>query len=213
MLMTDSTAEEPDGLPPQAFARIDEGDDLAFYSFPRLVHHIDDGAVAALGAVYAKLLPRNGVILDLMSSWVSHLPDDLPVREMVGHGMNADELAANPRLDRWFIQDLNQDRALPLDSGGFDAVLCCVGMQYLQHPIEVAAEVRRILKPGGRFLVSFSNRCFWTKAVEIWRRLSDHGHNNLVRWYLEKAGFSEIESYVPSDGSQCDPLIVVAGRA
>ena len=209
----DSPADAPDDLPPHAFARIDEGDDLAFYSFPRLVNHIDEVAIAALTATYKRLLPENAVILDLMSSWVSHLPDDLPTGEMIGHGMNAEELAANPRLDRWFIQDLNEDWILPLDSESLDAVLCCVGMQYLQHPIEVATEVRRVLKPGGRFLVSFSNRCFWTKAVEIWRKLSDHGHNNLVRWYLERAGFTEIESFVPSDGSQGDPMIVVSGRA
>ncbi len=209
----DSPADEPDALPPQAFARIDEGDDLAFYGFPRLVHHIDEVAVAALSATYKQLIPDNAAILDLMSSWVSHLPDDLPTAQVIGHGMNEEELAANPRLTSWFIQDLNQDQALPLESGSLDAVLCCVGMQYLQHPIEVAAEVRRVLKPGGQFLVSFSNRCFWTKAVEIWRRLSDHGHNNLVRWYLEKAGFSDIESFVPSDGSQGDPMVVVSGKA
>lgn len=205
--------ESPDALPPQAFTRLDEGDDLAFYSFPRLVHHIDEVAIAALTATYRQLIPPDSAILDLMSSWVSHLPDDLPAREVIGHGMNEEELAANPRLTRWFIQDLNRDQALPIDSDSLDAVLCCVGMQYLQHPIEVSREVRRILKPGGRFLVSFSNRCFWTKAVEIWRKLSDHGHNNLVRWYLEQAGFSDIESVVPSDGSKGDPMIVVSGRA
>ena len=209
----DSPADAPDALPPEAFARIDEGNDLEFYSFPRLVNHIDEVAIAALTATYKRLLPENAAILDLMSSWVSHLPADLPTKEVIGHGMNEEELAANPRLTRWFIQDLNEDWILPLDSESLDAVLCCVGMQYLQHPIEVATEVRRVLKPGGRFLVSFSNRCFWTKAVEIWRKLSDHGHNNLVRWYLERAGFTEIESFVPSDGSQGDPMIVVSGRA
>ena len=207
--MTDESSAE---LPPEAFARLDDGDDLDFYAFPRLVDHIDEGAVAALTALYAKILPAGGVILDLMSSWVSHLPAGLATSEVIGHGMNAEELAANPRLTSWFIQDLNDDRALGFDDASLDAVLCCVGIQYLQHPIAVAREVRRILKPGAPFLVSFSNRCFWTKAVEIWRRLSDHGHNNLVRWYLEKAGFAEIESYVPSDGSQSDPLIVVVGR-
>lgn len=212
-MTSDSPAEEPDDLPPQAFARIDEGDDLEFYAMPRLVNHIDAVAITALSATYQRLLPENAAILDLMSSWVSHLPADLPTAQMIGHGMNEEELAANPRLDRWFIQDLNEDWILPLDSGSLDAVLCCVGMQYLQHPVEVAAEVRRVLRPGGQFLVSFSNRCFWTKAVEIWRRLSDHGHNNLVRWYLERAGFSEIESFVPSDGSQGDPMIVVRGKA
>ena len=212
-MASESPTDQPDDLPPEAFARIDEGDDLDFYAMPRLVNHIDEVAIAALTATYTRLLPENGAILDLMSSWVSHLPADLAVAEMIGHGMNEKELAANERLDRWFIQDLNEDWVLPLDSGSLDAVLCCVGMQYLQHPIQVATEVRRVLKPGGRFLVSFSNRCFWTKAVEIWRRLSDHGHNNLVRWYLERAGFSEIESFVPSDGSQGDPMLVVSGRA
>src|SRR5262245_47223653 len=119
----DSPADEPDTLPPAAFARIDEGDDLAFYSFPRLVHHIDEVAVAALSATYGQLIPANATILDLMSSWVSHLPDDLATAEVIGHGMNEEELAANPRLTRWFIQDLNQDQVLPLDSGSLDAVL------------------------------------------------------------------------------------------
>ncbi len=212
-MASESPTDGPDDLPPHAFARIDEGDDLDFYAVPRLVNHIDAVAIAALTATYKQLIPENAAILDLMSSWVSHLPADLPTAQVIGHGMNEKELAANPRLDRWFIQDLNEDWVLPLDSGSLDTVLCCVGMQYLQHPIQVSTEVRRVLKPGGRFLVSFSNRCFWTKAVEIWRRLSDHGHNNLVRWYLERAGFSEIESFVPSDGSKGDPMIVVSGKA
>lgn len=207
------STEPPSGLPPEAFEREDDGNDLDFYAMPRLVHHIDDGAVAALTGCYAALLPRDGVILDLMSSWVSHLPAELSAAEVIGHGMNAEELAANPRLTRWFIQDLNADQALPFDDGVIDAALCCVGIQYLRHPIAVAIEVRRILKPGGALLISFSNRCFWTKAVDIWRRLSDHGHNNLVRWYLEQAGFSDIESRVLSDGSKGDPLIMVSGKA
>ena len=183
-------------LPPGAFAKQDTGDDLAFYAPPRLVTHIDEGAVAALTACSRSLLPENGRVFDLMSSWVSHLPDDRHFTEVVGHGMNAEELGANPRLTRWFIQDLNRNPALPLDDQAFDAVLCCVGVQYLQHPVAVFTEVRRVLAKGAQFIVSFSNRCFPTKAVAIWRALHANGHAEWVQLYMERdmerAGFSDV---------------------
>src|SRR5262249_21215018 len=138
-------------LPPHAFTKEDSGDDLAFYGMPRLVTHIDEGAVEALTDCYRALLPDGARVLDLMSSWVSHLPEDRDYGEVVGHGMNAEELAANPRLSRWFIQDLNRSPALPLEDGAFDAALCCVGVQYLQQPVEVFREVRRVLTPGAPF--------------------------------------------------------------
>ena len=201
-----------DELPAAAFARVDEGDDLAFYAPPRLVTHIDEAATAALTAFYARTLPSGGVILDLMSSWVSHLPPGLATRELVGHGMNAVELAANPRLDRWFVQDLNRDPALPLADASVDAVLCCVGVQYLRAPVAVFADVRRVLRPGGVLAVSFSNRCFPTKAVAVWRGLDDAGHAALVRLYLDHAGFEEVAAEVLADGRRGDPMVVVSGR-
>ena len=200
-------------LPPGAFAKQDTGDDLAFYAPPRLVTHIDEGAVAALTACYRSLLPENGRVFDLMSSWVSHLPDDRHFTEVVGHGMNAEELGANPRLTRWFIQDLNRNPALPLDDQAFDAVLCCVGVQYLQHPVVVFTEVRRVLAKGAQFIVSFSNRCFPTKAVAIWRALHVNGHAELVQLYMERAGFSDVTLEVLTDGRASDPLAAVIGRA
>ena len=200
-------------LPPGAFAKQDTGDDLAFYAPPRLVTHIDEGAVAALTACYRSLLPENGRVFDLMSSWVSHLPDDRHFTEVVGHGMNAEELGANPRLTRWFIQDLNRNPALPLDDQAFDAVLCCVGVQYLQHPVVVFTEVRRVLAKGAQFIVSFSNRCFPTKAVAIWRALHANGHAELVQLYMERAGFSDVTLEVLTDGRASDPLAAVIGRA
>ena len=147
-------------LPPAAFEKEDAAADAEFYEAARLVTHIDDHAIAALTDFYREVLPRDGVILDLMSSWVSHLPPEITYREVIGHGMNAEELAANPRLDRWFVADLNRDSGLPLDPNTFDAALCCVGVQYLQRPIEVFAEAARVLRPGAPFVVSFSNRCF-----------------------------------------------------
>ena len=202
--------ERPE-LPAGAFSKADEGDDALFYEAPRLVTHIDEGAVAALTAYYATLLRPGSRVLDLMSSWVSHLPAELALAEVVGHGMNAAELDANPRLTRRFVQDLNASRPLPLDAASMDAALCCVGVQYLQHPVETFAEVRRVLRPGTPFAVSFSNRCFPTKAVAIWRALDPSGQAALVRLYLERAGFARVEAQVLADGSAGDPLVAVTG--
>ncbi|GGE94637.1 class I SAM-dependent methyltransferase [Sphingomonas prati] len=198
-------------LPAGAFEKQDRGDDLAFYAPPRLVTHIDEQAVAALFAYYGATLPSGGVVLDLMSSWVSHLPDDLPIEEVIGHGMNAVELAANPRLDRWFVADLNAAPVLPLEDASVDGALCCVGVQYLQQPVAVFSEVRRVLRPGGRFVVSFSNRCFPTKAVRIWQALDMGGQAELIALYMARGGFSASEQVVLADGRAGDPLVVVTG--
>ena len=200
-------------LPKGAFAKQDSGDDLAFYAPPRLVTHIDEGATAALTEFYRKIVPSGGRVLDLMSSWVSHLPDDRVYAEVVGHGMNAEELSANPRLARWFVQNLNRDAALPLDDQCFDAALCCVGVQYLQNPHMVFAEVRRILVPDKPFVISFSNRCFPMKAVAIWRALDTNGHAALVKLYCERAGFTDVRVDMLADGRSSDPLVAVSARA
>jgi SAM-dependent methyltransferase len=200
-------------LPKGAFAKQDSGDDLAFYAPPRLVTHIDDAATAALTGHYRALLPPGARLLDLMSSWVSHLPADVSYAEVVGHGMNADELRANPRLTQWFIQNLNDNPQLPLTDHGFDAALCCVGVQYLQRPARVFDEVRRVLVPGAPFIVSFSNRCFPMKAVAIWRALDTNGHAALVKLYLERAGFGRVRVDLLADGRSGDPLVAVTGHA
>jgi len=200
-------------FPPGAFDRLDEAGDAEFYLPARLVTHIDDRAVLALGAFYALELNPGSGVLDLMSSWVSHLPDDLSLAEVIGHGMNADELARNPRLTRWFVQDLNCDPVLMLPDSGLDAALCCVSVQYLQKPVEVFAEVRRVLRPGAPFIVSFSNRCFWTKAVAIWRSLGLQDQARLVHLYFQRAGFSSVTVRVLRDGLHGDPLVAVVGKA
>ena len=136
-------AEDGLGLPPGAFARIDEEDDEVFYEPPRLVHHIDEGAIAALSDCYRRTLPQGGVLLDVMSSWVSHLPPEIDYAEVIGHGMNAAELAANPRLSRRFVQNLNRDPHLPLADNSVDAATICVSIQYLQRPVAVLRRDRR----------------------------------------------------------------------
>jgi SAM-dependent methyltransferase len=129
--------------------------------------------------------------------------------------MNAAELAANPRLHRRFVQDLNQDPRLPLGDDSIDAATICVSVQYLQHPVAVLREVARLLRPGGPIVISFSNRCFWTKAVAIWRGLDDAGHARLLALYLREAGFTQIETHRLAEWveDERDPLIAVVGRA
>jgi SAM-dependent methyltransferase len=199
-------------FPPHAFERLDETPDGLFYAPPRLVTHIDEGAIDALTGFLREVVPPGGAVLDLMSSWVSHLPPEVAYAEVVGHGMNAEELAANPRLDRWFVQDLNADPSLPLADDTFDAALCTVSVQYLQQPVAVLREAARVLKPGSPLVISFSNRCFPTKAVAIWRALDDRGHTQLVSLYLQRAGFAEITVHRLSEGATCDPLTAVVGR-
>lgn len=200
-------------LPHEAFTKEDSSPDPLFYASPRFVTHIDEGAIAAVTALYRALFPPGGTILDLMGSWVAHLPPEIAYSEVIGHGMNGDELKANPRYTRWFVQDLNADPVLPLADASVDAAAICVSVQYLQHPVAVFREVRRVLKPGGVIAITFSNRCFPTKAVAIWLGLPMGQHDRLVGLYLDRAGFTALETraLVPPDVPQ-DPLWAVIGR-
>ena len=207
-----SSADLPE-LPAAAFNKADPAGDALFYAQPRFVAHIDDGALAAVTALYREVLPPGDTVLDLMSSWISHLPPEVSFGEVIGHGMNEAELAANPRLTRWFVQDLNAEALLPLADGGLDAATICVSVQYLQQPVAVLREVRRALRPGAPLVITFSNRCFPTKAVAIWQSLRDGQHARLVRLYLERAGFARIESSAPLSGRSGDPLWAVIGHA
>ncbi|TNC50137.1 methyltransferase domain-containing protein [Rubellimicrobium rubrum] len=200
-------------LPPEAFRKDDTTPDSRFYQVPRFVTHIDDQVIAAITETYREILPVGGAVLDLMSSWVSHLPPELDY-VVTGHGMNAEELAANPRLSDWWVQDLNADPVLPLEDASFDAACLCVSIQYLQDPVAVLTELRRVLRPGGPLVVSFSNRCFPTKAVAIWLALGGRDQARLVSAYLTEAGFDAVEIREPlPPGGRGDPLWMVIGRA
>ena len=198
-------------LPPQAFARRDESPDQEFYRFERLVTHIDAGAVAAVTQLYRQFFPADGAVLDLMSSWVSHLPPEVTYGRVAGLGMNARELAHNPRLTDQLVQNLNEQPHLPYGDAEFDAAGICVSVQYLTRPADVFLELARVLRPGAPLVVTFSNRCFPDKAVYAWQVLDDNGHVALVQQYFAAANFgpTEIFAHRPKGG---DPLYGVVGR-
>jgi SAM-dependent methyltransferase len=199
-------------LEPKAFSRVDESPDEEFYVEPRLVEHIDEAAIADVVRLHRERLPAGGEILDLMSSWVSHLPDDVRYARVAGLGMSGVELARNPRLASYVVHDLNASPALPFADASFDAATICVSIQYLTSPVEVLRDLGRVVRPGGPAVVTFSNRCFPTKAVAIWRGLDDHGHLALVAKYFESAGWQGIEQ-VSSPPRPHDPLYAVVATA
>jgi len=147
------------------FRREDESADERFYDFPRFVTHIDKAAIEAVTELYREFFRANGAILDLMSSWVSHLPETVDYSCVTGLGMNAEELAANPRLTERVVQSLNDEPKLPFGEAEFDGAAICVSVQYLIEPVEVFREIARVLKHDASLVVAFSNRCFPTKAV------------------------------------------------
>ena len=203
---------EQAAFPPRFFDRADPSSDAAFYSWPRLVTHIDDAAIAAVGALYDELR-ITGTVLDLMGSWVSHFrraPTHLTVL-----GMNAEELAANRQARASVVHDLNRSPRLPFTSGSFDAAVCCVSVDYLTRPVQVFADVARVLRAGGPFVCTFSNRCFPTRAIRGWLHATDEQHCEIVARYFRLAGgWSEpvVERRTPPT-HRGDPLFAVWASA
>jgi SAM-dependent methyltransferase len=178
------------------FRRTDESPDRLFYRQSRLVQHIDDTAIKIISRLYGKLLQPESDVLDLMSSWVSHLPEDLPLKSLTGLGMNQNELQANSRLTDYYVHDLNASPRMPFDGHAFDAVICTVSVEYLVHPFEVFAEITRVLKPGGAFIVTFANRWFAPKAINIWPELHEFERMGLVLEFFLKSGqYTNLHTY------------------
>ena len=181
-------------LRPENRTKLDSSNDNEFYSVPRFVTHVDEGFIDQLTELYRERLQPDTRILDLMSSWVSHLPEEIEFAHVEGHGMNYEELQKNTRLDNYFVQNLNQNPQIPLKNEDFDAVLITVSVQYLQYPEAIFAEIYRILNPGGIVIVSFSNRMFYQKAIAAWRDGTETSRVSLVKQYIKSIpGFSEPE--------------------
>jgi hypothetical protein len=224
---------------PQDFTRLDSTPDPDFYAPPRFVTHIDDNAIAALRTYYSSNLPQTGRILDLCSSWISHLPENQAALaeatakrvdsssaskdpeldtslEVIGLGMNRAELDANPVLSRKIVKDLNAEPRISLEEIGdqpIDAATCVVSIDYLTKPVEVLTSVRQLLTPHGMAHLVLSNRCFPTKAVARWLQVDELERTRMVGDYLWWSGHRDIEIITVVDGrGGTDPLWVVRGK-
>jgi SAM-dependent methyltransferase len=180
----------------QPFARRDAEADALFYAQARKVAHVDANASAQIAGLYEELLPEDGRILDLMAGWQSHLRPQSGPAQVVGLGLNAEEMRANPALHDHRVHDLNEDPRLPFDDGEFDAVICSLSIEYLVRPFEVVADVARVLRPGGKFVATFSNRWFPPKVIGIWEQMHDFERLGLVLEYLYHGGlFDHLETW------------------
>ena len=164
-------------------------DDEIFYQQPRFVHHLSDSFRNRLSSLYSEYLLNHYIILDLMSSWVSHLPSNISYKKVIGHGMNEAELSSNERLDRFFVQNLNKKQNMPIEDSSVDVGLIVAGWQYLQYPEKVSLELSRVIKSDSLLIISFTNRAFWTKAPNIWTYSSEEKRIEYVTSVLSSNGW------------------------
>lgn len=208
--MTDADGPRAD-IPPEYFRRPDESPDELFYDEPRFVAHIDQATIDALTVFYRQFIPAGARVLDLMSSWISHLPDEVAYRRVEGLGMNATELRANRRLDAFCVQNLNEAPELPYETTSFDRALIAVSVQYLIRPVEVFSSLHRVLADDGAVCIAMSHRLFPTKAIAAFQQLPPQERIRLVGLYLARSGFGEVR-FEDRSPPGADPLWLVIGR-
>jgi FKBP-type peptidyl-prolyl cis-trans isomerase 2 len=189
-------SQQTDFFSAEAFVRDDQAPDTQFYREPRLVQHIDDTAIEMVRNTYGRFLKDDMDVLDLMSSWQSHLPGELKFNRLAGLGLNERELKKNSHLGEYVVQDLNLSPVLPFGSDSFDAVVCTVSVEYLVDPLAVFEEVTRVLRDDGYFIVTFSNRWFPTKAIRIWKELHEFERMGMVlEYFMRSGGFKNLQTY------------------
>ena len=190
--------------------KIDTGDDGSFYDAPRYVTHASDSFLTQLTTLYDHHLTPGDRVFDAMGSWVSHLPE-VELDHVVGHGLNAEELAANDRYDEWFVQNFNENQSLPLADNSFAVVCCALSVQYLQYPGAIVSEFERVLTDDGSLIISFTDRMFPTKAIQAWRVASMSERTELVRSYI-RAGGMTVSEQITEDNAESPFYAVVGSR-
>ena len=120
---------------------------------------------------------------------------------------------------------LNRLPVLPFNSDFFDAAVCTVSLEYLTRPRELFAEVARVLRPAGIFLVVLSDRWFPGKEIIYWSGLHPFERQGLVlTYFLNEKRFWDFETESlqglprPADDKYSDtlrysdPLFIVSAR-
>ena len=171
--------------------KLDENNDEYFYSNPKFVYHLDANFRKYLSSIYKNEIKNNSIVLDLMSSWDSYLPKEKNYKQVIGHGLNKDELEKNKILNSFWVQNFNLDQKIPLDNSSINYCLMVAAWQYLQYPEALSREISRILSDEGKIIVSFSNRAFWQKAPNIWTTSTEDERLKYVRKVLISNGFKE----------------------
>lgn len=195
-------------FPLEFFTRVDDTDDMEFYSFPRMVTHVDDSTIVALTAYLNEQLPPSPSVLDLMSSWVSHLPFR-EYESVVALGMNAEELAANVQATEWDVHDLNRTPQTPYENERFDWVLISFSVQYLTQPQAVFNDLARVIRPGGKLLIAISHRCFPTKAIQAFHVLSPTERLRFIALFIEAGGSYTTPTFIDRSPTDADPLWLI----
>ena len=171
--------------------KLDESNDENFYSNPKFVYHLDANFRNYLSSVYKNEIKDNSIVLDLMSSWDSYLPLENKYKQVIGHGLNRDELEKNKILDSFWNQNFNLNQKIPLNNCSIDYCLMVAAFQYLQYPEALIRDIARILSNEGKIIISFSNRAFWHKAPNIWTTSTEEERLKYVRKVLISNGFEE----------------------
>jgi SAM-dependent methyltransferase len=206
------TQQPPEPLPPALFDRTDDSNDALFYQSPRLVAHIDEKTIEALTEFYREKLFDGADVLDLMSSWISHLPEDIELGNVSGLGMNQPELEANRRLSSHVVHDLNIEPTLPYANDSYDFVLIAVSIQYLIRPLEVFAEIARVLRSQGQVIIATSHRCFPTKAIRAFQQADPNDRLQLIAEYIRRTQQFIEPRLDDRSPSGADPLWIVSGQ-
>ena len=182
------------------FERVDENGDEIFYQKERRVHHLDALARKSISELYASAIKPDSRVLDLMSSWESHIPEGIQGIKVSGLGMNEVELQANHALDDYLVHDLNEEPLLPYQNESFDVVVCTASVEYLINPLKVFEQIKRVLKPGGLCIMTFSNRWFPTKSIMLWSELHEFERVGLVMEYFRQSGWEADINTLSSKG-------------
>jgi len=172
--------------------------------------HYDPGEV--LGGLLELSIDSSSRVLDIGcgagQSYAQSVNSDAASYKGVDVSEHAVGLARASGLDAEVIEDA---AALPFGDSRFDVAICIEVVEHLFSPHRAAAEIHRVLNPGGRLIISAPNVAYWRLRLNmvrgIWNPLGDAlaieqpWRDPHIRFFtpatlgrmLEQAGFARVE--------------------